>query len=169
MLEIYTDGSAHPNPGAGGFGVIVLDKDTNKCHNNYQLIEVYNKQFEFTTNNECELKAILYAFLKYGKNIKNKEFVEVPLVYTDSSYALNTFETWMHKWADNGWLKSDNKQIKNIELIQAYYNHYQLGYRIELRKVKGHSGNKWNELADQLATGKITSEQVEKMIEEEIS
>ena len=34
-IEIYTDGSAHPNPGPGGFGVVVLDKDKNFCDNNY--------------------------------------------------------------------------------------------------------------------------------------
>ena len=33
-MIIYTDGSAHPNPGPGGFGVIVLDKDKNFCNNN---------------------------------------------------------------------------------------------------------------------------------------
>ena len=71
MIEIYTDGSAHPNPGPGGFGVIVLDKDKNFCDNNYQLVEVYSKQFDKTTNNEMELKAILYAFLKYGVNKDN--------------------------------------------------------------------------------------------------
>ena len=36
------------------------------------------------------------------------------------------------------------------------------GYRIDLRKVKGHSNNQWNNLADELATGKITSQEVRK-------
>ena len=51
---------------------------------------------------------------------------------------------------------------ENLELIKAYYDHYQKGYRIELIKVKGHSGNKWNEMADDLATGRINS-QLEKV------
>ena len=66
----------------------------------------------------------------------------------------------MFNWANNNWVKSDNKVPENLELIQAYYDWYQKGYRIDLKKVKGHAGNKWNELVDLLATGKITSEEV---------
>lgn len=170
MLEIYTDGSAHPNPGPGGFGVIVLDKNKNFDYNNYTLVEVYNKQYtNQVTNNECELKAILYIFLKYGININNSDFTEIPIIYSDSAYAINTYETWMHSWARNGWRKSDKKTPENLEIIQAYYDWWQKGYRIELRKVKGHQGNFYNELADLLATGKATSAQVEQMIGDKIN
>ena len=61
----------------------------------------------------------------------------------------------MFKWANNNWIKSDKKTPENLDLIQAYYDWYQKGYRIDLRKVKGHSGQKWNEMADGLATGRI--------------
>ena len=61
----------------------------------------------------------------------------------------------MFRWANNNWIKSDKKQPENLDLIQAYYDWYQKGYRIELRKVKGHSDNKWNDLADKLATGQV--------------
>ena len=165
MIECYTDGSAHPNPGPGGFGVIVLDKDKNFEYNNYKLVEVYTKQFNKTTNNEQELKALLYVFLNYGVNINNREFTEIPIVYSDSAYAINTFENWMFSWARNGWRKSDKKTPENLELIQAYYDWYQRGYRIDLRKVKGHSDNYWNDIADKLATGKMTPKEVEIMCE----
>ena len=112
-----------------------------------------------------ELKAILYSFLKYGININNKEFVEIPVVYSDSAYAVNTFNDWMFKWAAAGWRKSDKKIPENLDLIQAYFDWYQKGYRIDLRKVKGHQGDYWNEMADKLATGKITPEEVEIMCE----
>jgi ribonuclease HI len=161
MLEIYTDGSAHPNPGPGGFGVIVLDKDKNLCYNNYKLVEVYSKQFtNNTTNNEQELKAILYAFLNYGVD---KDSFQYPIIYSDSAYAINTYSTWMFNWAQSGWVKSDKKTPENLEIIQAYYNWYQRGKRIELRKIAGHQGNYWNEIADKLATGKMTPTEVEIM------
>lgn len=156
-MVIYTDGSAHPNPGPGGFGIIVLDKDKNF---DYNIITCYGKEFSKTTNNEMEIKAILYSFLNYGININNKEFAEIPVVYSDSAYAVNTFNDWMFRWAKNGWIKSDKKIPENLELIKAYYDWHQKGYRIDLRKVKGHNGNKWNELADKLATGKITAEEI---------
>ncbi len=157
-MIIYTDGSAHPNPGPGGFGVIVLDNDE-------KIQYIYNKQFEKekVTNNQMELKAILYAFLNYGVNINTNEFTNnIPIVYSDSNYCVQTFNSWMFSWANNGWIKSDKKTPENLDLIKAYYNWYQKGYRIDLRKVKGHNGVKWNELADLLATGKISLEEAMK-------
>ena len=157
-MIIYTDGSAHPNPGPGGFGVIVLDNDE-------KIQYIYNKQFEKekVTNNQMELKAILYAFLNYGVNINTNKFTNnIPIVYSDSNYCVQTFNSWMFSWANNGWIKSDNKTPENLDLIKAYYNWYQKGYRIDLRKVKGHNGVKWNELADLLATGKISLEEAMK-------
>ena len=160
-MIIYIDGSAHPNPGPGGFGVIVLD-------NNEKLLYNYNRQFKNkVTNNEMELKAILYSFLNYGININNPLYgfnnYDIPIVYSDSNYCVQTFNEWMFNWARNGWIKSDKNIPENLDLIQTYYDWYQKGYRIDLRKVKGHAGNKWNEIADQLATGKITSEEVTKI------
>ena len=159
-MTIFTDGSAHPNPGPGGFGVIVLDNKT--------IIDIYSKQFTNNpvTNNEMELKAILYAFLKYG--VKKDSF-HYPIVYSDSAYAINTFENWIFSWARNGWRKSDKKTPENLELIQAYYDWYQKGYRIDLRKVKGHSDNYYNNLADLLATGKASPEQIKKMIGDKLN
>jgi ribonuclease HI len=52
-------------------------------------------------------------------------------------------------------VKSDKKQPENLDLIQAYYDWYQKGYRIDLRKIKGHAGQKWNEMADKLAKGEL--------------
>ena len=153
-MIIYTDGSAHPNPGPGGYGVVVLDNNENLLYN-------YSRQYkrEKVTNNEMEIKAILYSFLNYGININNPLLgfnnYDIPIVYSDSNYCVQTFNTWMFSWAKNNWIKSDKKQPENLELIKAYYDWYQKGYRIDLRKVKGHSDNKWNQMADDLATGKI--------------
>ena len=156
-MIIYTDGSAHPNPGPGGFGVVVLD-------NNENLLYSYSKQFEGkVTNNEMELKAILFAYFSHGIKEENDWNNNIPIVYSDSNYCVQTLNDWMFRWARNNWIKSDKKVPENLDLIQAYYDWYQKGYRIDLRKIKGHAGNKWNEIADQLATGKITSEEVTKI------
>ena len=141
-MIIYTDGSAHPNPGPGGFGVVVCDDDNN-------IIHLYSKQTNNTTNNREEIKAILWSLLTYGKS--NEEVI----VYSDSNYCVQTFTNWMFGWARNGWIKSDKKIPENLDLIQAYYNALNEGYKINLKKVKGHAGNKYNELADGLATGKV--------------
>ena len=141
-MIIYTDGSAHPNPGPGGFGVVV-------CDDNNNIITTYSKQTNHTTNNREEIKAILWSLLTYGKS--NEEVI----VYSDSNYCVQTFTNWMFGWARNGWIKSNKKIPENLDLIQAYYNALNEGYKINLKKVKGHAGNKYNELADGLATGKV--------------
>lgn len=153
-MIIYTDGSCLGNGKAvnsGGFGVVVLD-------NNENLVYTYSKVSENTTNNREELKAILYSFLNYGVK-DNGDFVQIPVVYSDSAYCVNTFNEWMFNWARNGWINSAKKKLENLDLIIEYYNWYQKGYRIDLRKIKGHAGHEWNELADQLATGRISPEE----------
>ena len=57
----------------------------------------------------------------------------------------------MFRWANNNWIKSDKKTPENLDLIKTYYDLWQQGYRINLQKVKGHAGDKYNELADKLA------------------
>lgn len=158
MIKLYTDGSCRGNgkvESTGGFGVVVVGVN----EDGEKLLEVYSKQCSQTTNNKEELKAILWAMLKYGNNPFSSEWGSPPFVYSDSSYCVNTFNDWMFKWANNNWIKSDKKIPENLDLIQAYHSHYSKGYRINLQKIKGHAGDKWNELADQLATGNITEEE----------
>ena len=152
-MIIYTDGSAHPNPGPGGYGVVVLTNDE------YIACVRSRQTSQETTNNREELKAILWTMIEYGGAGLNP----APLVYSDSSYAVSTLNNWMFNWAKNGWIKSDKKTPENLDLIQTYYDLYQKGFRIDLRKVAGHAGIKWNELADQLATGKIAEEEALKI------
>ena len=142
-MEIYTDGSAHPNPGPGGYGIVGVENDN--------IIFTRSKQYNNeVTNNEMEIKAILYTMLNFGSKSNP------PIVYSDSSYCVNIFNDWMFTWKKNNWLKGDNQIPKNLDLIKTYYDWYEKGYRINLKKIKGHQGNKYNELADTLATGKIT-------------
>ena len=159
MKIFYCDGSARRKnqKGAdniGGWGVV--------CFNVLNSVDWELESFdcdttEGTTNNREELKAILWVFLNYGTS------KQTPIVYSDSNYCVQTFNNWMFNWAENGWIKSDKKTPENLDLIQTYYEYYNKGYRIDLRKVKGHSSNKWNDLADKLATGKISIEQLEKL------
>lgn len=140
MVIAYTDGSAHPNPGKGGFGVVFVDENGN-------VLEEYSKSCEYTTNNTEELKAIVFA-ASYAA-LRG----EAANIYSDSAYAINCLSTWMYSWKDNGWTKSNGDAISNLDLIKAYYYLVEeLGISIMLHKVKGHNGNIYNEMADSLAT-----------------
>lgn len=142
----YTDGSCQGNGtdlAQGGFGVVVLDDQEH-------LLKTHAKRNNNTTNNREELRAILWVLINYGH--------VNPIVYSDSAYCVNTLTNWMFGWAQRNWLKSDNKTPENLDLIKAFYDLWALGKRIQLRKVPGHAGIKWNEMADALATGKLRGE-----------
>jgi len=150
----YTDGSCNNNgffPNKGGFGIAIFDLDGN-------IYDAWAESHENTTNNREEMLAILTVMKKRGHYIFD-EWGFIPKVYTDSKYAYSTFTEWMFNWANNNWLKSDNKPPENLDIVKEYYDHYQKGYRIDLVKVKGHNGILGNEIADQLATGKITPQE----------
>ena len=142
-MKYYTDGACSGNPGAGGFGVAIYDEEDN-------LIDFYNEDCKSTTNNREELKGVIWVMENHGLDSPT------PDVYTDSAYCFNTFTSWMFNWANNNWTRNKNKKVLNLDLIQKYYNLYQEGYRINLYKIKGHAGNKGNEVADALASKKIS-------------
>lgn len=105
-----------------------------------------------------EMSAILWALRNYGG--KEGDFF-VPLVYSDSMYCINSFTTWLNGWKAQGWTRAGGKPLENKDLIIEYdrlVNQEKL--KIELRYVKGHNGDRGNELADKLATGAISVEEV---------
>lgn len=156
-MIIYTDGSAKGNGKAintGGWSYVVVSDD-DKYITSVSGIE------NNTTNNRMELMAIISAVEKYGKDNP------IPVICSDSSYCINTFTNWMFSWASNGWKNSSKKTPENMDLIMKYYNMINNGYKVDFVKVEGHTGHKWNEYADKLATGRITPEQIE-MIEREM-
>lgn len=145
MIEIYTDGSCKGNgtkAAQGGFGIVVYE--------NGVIIDAYSEMLDAVTNNQMELKAILWAQEKYG-NCLNP-----PTVYSDSAYCVNTFNNWMAGWKKKGWLKSDNRPPENLDLIKRYDMNETIGRKINLVKVKGHATCEGNNFADALATGRIT-------------
>lgn len=147
MIKIYTDGACSKNgrEGAhGGFGVVVVEDDN--------IIDAHQEFSDETTNNREEMKAILWALNKYGSL-----GFEVPVVYSDSAYSVNTFNNWMFGWQRNGWVKSDRKTPENLDLVKEYYNSLK---KIDLRHIKGHAGYEYNEIADKLATGKMKVEEI---------
>lgn len=145
MITIYTDGSCKGNPGPGGFGAVVTS--------DYGIEAVYQEFSNDTTNNREEMKAIIKILEDYG------HLKPTPIVYSDSAYCVNSFTNWIHGWKANGWTRAKGKKLENLDLIQKYDELTSMGYAIDLRKIAGHAGNVWNELADALATGQKTKEQ----------
>lgn len=157
-MKIYCDGSARPNPGPGGYGIVVLDDEEN-------LIDCFSSRTTTrTTNNIQELEGLLQSFLRYGVNPYLTPNAKCSTVYCDSSYAVQTFTEWMFNWQRNGWMRTASKKpISNLDIIQKFYKHWKDGYRIQIERVPGHSNIFWNEIADKLASGALTPEEVKAM------
>ena len=137
-MIFYTDGSAHPNPGPGGFGVVIVGQRG-------EVLETYSKHFDYTTKNEMELLAILDAVCRAARE------GESALIYSDSAYAINTCSNWMFSWQKNKWLKSDGKTPENLDIVKAIFDINKI-IDINFIKVKGHGTNPYNQLADKLAS-----------------
>ena len=132
-MEIYTDGSCKKNPGPGGWGVYC--NDTELC----------GKE-DKTTNNRMEMTAVIEA-------LEHFILCDHIIIHTDSKYVKNGITLWIKKWKLNGWKTATNKDVKNQDLWKKM--DLLIDKRINLKTewlwVKGHTGIKGNERADQLA------------------
>ena len=128
MSNYFTDGSASPNPGPGGFAVI---KDG-------QPWLVGGERM--TTNIRMEGLAIMAAL--------DDAAGEPCTITTDSEFWINVLTKWAAKWAANGWTKKGG--IKNLDIVQPLFEKYQKS-QAKLIWTRGHVGTKLNELADEWA------------------
>ena len=133
-LKIYTDGACSGNPGKGGWAAIILDGK-----NQSSISGSENK----TTNNRMELMAPIMAL----KKIKKKSDITI---FTDSKYVKDGITDWIKKWKQNNWKSSNKKPVKNKDLWVKLDNSCQK-HKITWKWVKAHAGNKYNNLADELA------------------
>jgi ribonuclease HI len=136
---IYTDGACSGNPGPGGWGAVIFDE--REKQNNI------SGKVKDTTNNRMELTAPIMAL----KKIKSKSHITI---FTDSTYVKNGITEWIKKWEKNGWKNSNKKPVKNKDLWIKLNDLCQKN-KITWKWVKGHSNNKYNTLADELATQAI--------------
>lgn len=133
-VEVFTDGACRGNPGPGGWGALLRFRDQER--------HLHGGEAE-TTNNRMELCAAIKALEAL------KEPCEVVLT-TDSQYVRKGIREWLANWKRNGWKTAAKKPVKNVDLWQALDEQSQK-HQIEWHWVKGHSGHRENELADQLA------------------
>lgn len=144
--SVYTDGACSGNPGPGGHAFVIIVNEME------ELLRVSGRKAH-TTNNEMELAAITNAVkhLKLYDEPANKS--NAAIIYSDSAYCLNSInQGWLLNWVKNGWKTNKGQDVKNKELWEQFYNiisemHMQLCFV----KVKGHSGNYYNEIVDKMA------------------
>ena len=136
--KIYTDGSCHGNPGPGGWAYLI--------HNEEKIISENSGYSEDTTNNKMELTAIIEAIAE----IQVFTNVSAIQLFTDSKYAIDGINSWIHAWKKNNWRTSSKKEVKNINLWKQL-DIYNSNLNIEWIWVKGHSGDPFNDKVDAMA------------------
>ncbi len=140
-IDIYTDGACSGNPGAGGYGIVMLYKGARK---------ELSQGYRVTTNNRMEMLAVIKALECL------KEPCQVTL-YSDSKYVVDSItKGWVYGWKKRGWIKSDKKKALNVDLWERLLPLLEK-HQVEFVWVKGHAENVENERCDELARGAIAS------------
>ena len=133
-VTIYTDGACSGNPGKGGWGAILIYAKEKKYMSGSK---------QLTTNNQMELTATIEAL----KAILKPSNIAL---YTDSQYVKNGITSWIFNWKKNGWKTANKKPVANKDLwieLEEYVDFHSVNWFW----VKGHSGDHYNEIADELA------------------
>ena len=133
MKELWTDGSASPNPGPGGFAVIEVTGGVGQP-------VVLGREAD-STNIRMEGSAMIAAMRYAG--------AEGCEIHTDSEFWINVLTKWADGWKARGWKKSKG-EIMNLDLVRELYDLYHQ-YPVKLVWVRGHAGTEFNEMADEWA------------------
>ena len=133
-IEIYVDGCSLGNPGVGGWAVLIKSGEKE---------EILKGGEPYTTNNQMELKAVIYALSYFKEPQKIK-------IYTDSEYVIKGITEWLPRWKKRGYVTSEGNPVKNKELwedLEKLVNFH----KVKWEKVKAHSGNFYHEKVDKIA------------------
>jgi ribonuclease HI len=136
-VTIYSDGGCAPNPGPGGYGVVLL-------YNGHR--RELSGGYRLSTNNRMELTAAIRGLEAL------KEPCDVRLL-TDSQYVVNgILKGWAKKWRANGWRRADKQPAENTDLWEQLLELCEK-HNVRMEWVRGHAGNKENERCDALVAG----------------
>jgi ribonuclease HI len=134
-VTIYTDGGCDPNPGAGGYGVILISGKARK---------ELSGGFCLTTNNRMEIFAAIAGL----------EALKCPCkvtLYSDSRYLVDAVtKGWAQRWKANGWRRNKKDKALNIDLWERLLALCER-HQVRFEWVKGHAGHRLNERCDELA------------------
>ncbi len=135
---VFTDGACSGNPGRGGWAWAVAPDGKPSGAGGAA----------HTTNQRMELQAVLEALRSLPGELT---------IVSDSTYVINCFrDRWWVKWQANGWKNSQRQAVKNVDIWEPLIELVQ-ERQPTFRWVKGHSGDKMNDIVDALAVAATAS------------
>ena len=137
VVTVYTDGACRGNPGRGGWAWAVPGG------------RFASGAEPATTNQRMEITAALEAL----RTLTADGASDVDVV-SDSTYVVNCFkDRWWQGWQRRNWKNSQNKPVANRDLWEPLIElAVSSESNVTWRWVKGHSGDRWNDRVDELAT-----------------
>ena len=144
-LEIYTDGACQGNPGPGGWGWAVAPEGQ-PCGSGGD---------PNSTNQRMEVYAVIDA-LRTCSTMTDEHGASLAIeIVSDSTYVVNCFrDKWWVKWERNGWKNAKKQPVANEDLWKPL-NKLVKSSDVTFRWVKGHSGDRMNDLVDELAVAAV--------------
>jgi ribonuclease HI len=137
VITVYTDGACRGNPGPGGWAWAVPGGS------------FASGADPATTNQRMEIMAALEAL----RTLTADGASDVELV-SDSTYVVKCFtDRWWQGWQRRNWMNSQRKPVANRDLWEPLIELAVSSVsQVSFRWVKGHSGDRWNDRVDELAT-----------------
>jgi ribonuclease HI len=133
---VFTDGSATPNPGPGGWAAVRVAGGV--------VVAEASGADPGTTNNRMELTALLRAIDLVPPG-------EPEVLYSDSQLAVRTVNEWAPAWEARGWRRARGP-VENLDLVRPLVEALRARPELEVRWIRAHVGHRWNEYADRLAS-----------------
>jgi ribonuclease HI len=146
---VYTDGACRGNPGPGGWAWAVPGG------------RFASGAARHTTNQRMEITAVLEALRTLtgsetpaAAGTQADETAVTIEVVSDSTYVVRCFtDRWWEGWRRRNWKNSQNKPVANRDLWEPLLElALSPDVAVTFRWVKGHSGDRWNDRVDELAT-----------------
>jgi ribonuclease HI len=142
-LKLYTDGACSGNPGPGGFAGIIIEESGREI--------VVSGGEKATTNNRMELRSFIDSLEFIQENYDTNE-IRIDL-HVDSQYLMKGCNEWLSGWKKKNW-KSTTGPVKNKDLWEKI-DLLLPKFKLNWTWVKGHDGDKYNEMADEEARKQI--------------
>jgi ribonuclease HI len=139
MTIVYTDGACSGNPGPGGWAWVAVEGG------------YASGAAARTTNQRMEIEAAFEAISAHDSPVE---------IVSDSTYVVNCFrDGWWEGWLRRGWVNSKKQPVANRDLWEPLIELYRAREGVTFRWVKGHSGDRWNDIADALAVEAAKTQQ----------
>ena len=136
-VTIYTDGACQPNPGTGGYGVVLFDGG---------LRREFSGGFQTTTNNRMEVFSVIQALRA------------VPLprasvtIYSDAQYVVKMFsDGHAERWRQAGWTRNKGRDLARNPDLWGQLLDLCGQHDVRFVWVRGHASTVENNRCDELA------------------